>query len=166
MVEGRGMHGPLSLTTIAARPDLAPVVARWIWEEWGRAKGRPVERTVARVAARTARVGLEQCFVVLEGDTAAGTASFVAEDSDSRPDLSPWLASVFVDPAFRGRGHARLLVSAVESAARGAGVPRLWLFTETAAPLYASLGWQAAGEVIEQGRPNVLMRREFRRGSP
>lgn len=156
------MRGPLSLTTIAARPDLAPIVARWIWEEWGRAKGRPLERTEARVASRTALVGLEQCFVVLEGDTPAGTASFVAEDSDSRPDLTPWLASVFVDPAFRGRGHARVLVTAVESAARSAAVPTLWLFTRTAAPLYAALGWQAAGEIVEQGKPQLLMRRDLR----
>lgn len=156
------MSGPLSLTTIAARPDLAPVVARWIWEEWGRPNGRPIERTLGRVASRTAQVGLEQCFVVLEGDTPAGTASLVAEDSDSRPDLTPWLASVFVDPAFRGRGHARVLVTAVESAARGAGVPTLWLFTETAASLYAALGWIPAGEIVEKGRPQALMRRDFR----
>jgi GNAT superfamily N-acetyltransferase len=156
------MLGPLSLTTIAARPDLAPIVARWIWEEWGRAKGRPFERTLARVASRTAAVGLEQVFVVLEGETPAGTASFVSEDSDSRPDLSPWLASVYVDPAFRGRGHARLLVTAVEGAARSADMKTLWLFTRTAPALYASLGWQAAGEIIEDGKPQVLMRRDFR----
>lgn len=154
----------LSLTTIAARPDLAEPVARWIWEEWGRKKGRPFERILARVSSRTARVGLEQCVVLLDGDTPAGTASLVAEDADSRPDLSPWLASVFVAPAARGRGYARVLVTAVESAAREAGFPALWLFTDSAAGLYASLGWRDAGPLVENGKAYALMRRDLSRG--
>ncbi len=149
----------LNVTTIAARPDLAPLVARWIWEEWGRAKGRPLERAVASVSARTAHTGLEQCFIVLEDGEPTATASLVTRDCETRPDLSPWLASVFVAPAYRGRGYARVLVTTVESAARTAGVPALWLITETAEQLYASLGWKAEGSIIEQGRPMVLMRR-------
>jgi len=151
----------LALTTIADRPDLAEPVARWLWEEWGRKKGRPFERTHGMIAARTARQGLEQCFVALEDGAPVGTASLAAEDADSRPDLSPWLASVFVAPEARGRGYARVLVTAVESAARVAGFPTLWLFTDSAARIYASLGWVDAGTVADHGRGYVLMRRDL-----
>lgn len=151
----------LSVTTIAASPHLAEPVARWIWEEWGRKKGRPFERILARVSSRTAVTGLEQCVVLLDGATPGGTASLVAEDADSRPDLSPWLASVFVAPAARGRGYGRVLVTAVESAAREAAIPTLWLFTDSAAPLYASLGWRDGGPLTENGKTYALMRRDF-----
>jgi GNAT superfamily N-acetyltransferase len=151
----------LSVTTIAARPDLAEPVARWLWEEWGRKKGRPFERTLGMVSSRTAPRGLEQCFVLLDGEAPAGTASLAAEDADSRPDLSPWLASVFVAPEARGRGYGRVLVTAVESAAREAGFATLWLFTDSAAALYAGLGWRDAGTVLDQGRSYALMRRDL-----
>jgi len=151
----------LSLTSIADRPDLAEPVARWVWDEWGRAKGRPFDRTLGRIAGRTARVGLEQCFIALEDGSPAATASLTAEDADSRPDLSPWLASVFVAPDRRGRGLARLVVTAVESAARTGRFGTLWLFTDGAAGLYAGLGWQEAGTVLDQGRTYALMRRDL-----
>lgn len=151
----------LALTTIAARPDLAEPVARWIWEEWGRAKGRPFERVLARVSSRTALRGLEQCMVLLDGEAPAATASLVAEDAVSRPELSPWLASVFVAPGLRGRGYGRVVVTAVESAAREAAIPTLWLFTDSAAGLYAALGWHDAGPLEEYGKTYALMRRNF-----
>jgi GNAT superfamily N-acetyltransferase len=151
----------LAVTTIAASPHLAEPVARWLWEEWGRKKGRPFERILARVSSRTARNGLEQCVVLLDDATPAATASLVAEDADSRPDLSPWLASVFVAPAARGRGYGRVVVTAVESAAREAAIPTLWLFTDSAAGLYASLGWRDAGLLEENGKTYALMRRDF-----
>ena len=151
----------LSLVTIADRPDLAEPVARWLWDTWGREKGKPFERTLSGVASRTARVGLEQCFVALEDGVPAATASLVAEDADSRPDLSPWLASVFVAPGARGRGLARLVVTAVESAARTGGFTTLWLFTARAGGLYAGLGWRDAGTVLDHGNPYPLMRRDL-----
>lgn len=151
----------LALVTLADRPDLAGPVARWLWEEWGRKKGRPFERTLGMVASRSARCGLEQCLVALEDGRPVGTASLVAEDADSRPDLSPWLASVFVAAEARGRGWGRVLVTAVECAARSSGFATLWLFTGGAAPLYAGLGWRDAGTVLDHGRPYALMRRDL-----
>jgi len=151
----------LSLVTLADRPDLAEPVARWLWEEWGRRKGRRFARTLGMVSGRTARHGLEQCVVALEEGVPVGTASLAAEDAASRPDLSPWLASVFVAAEARGRGYARVLVTAVESAAKSARFPVLWLFTDTAAGLYAGLGWREAGTVEDHGRSYTLMRRDL-----
>jgi len=153
----------LSLTTIADRPDLAEPVARWLWVEWGQGKGRPYDHTRAMIAGRTSRIGLEQCFVALEDGVPVGTASLAAEDADSRPDLTPWLASVFVVPDRRGRGYGRVLVAAVECAARLGGFSMIWLFTDKAASLCASLGWCPAGSVEDHGRRYLLMRRDLGR---
>jgi GNAT superfamily N-acetyltransferase len=107
--------------------------------------------------------GPEESFVLLDGDTPAGTASLAHDDLDSRPDLTPWLAGVYVPPAFRGRGHAAALVRHVEAAARAAGVGTLWLYTWTAAPLYARLGWVQTGleHEIKRNHQVVLMRRDL-----
>jgi N-acetylglutamate synthase-like GNAT family acetyltransferase len=89
------------------------------------------------------------------------TASLVHADLDARPDLSPWLASLFVDPPFRGRGHSIRLVRVVEAAARAAGIGTLWLYTAHAEGLYRRLGWLAVGRSVEGKAAVTVMRRDL-----
>jgi GNAT superfamily N-acetyltransferase len=86
-----------------------------------------------------------------------------AEDLDSRRDLTPWLAGVFVLPEYRRRGHASALVRHVEGVAREGGFGTLWLYTSSAAGLYARLGWAMAGFEREwqRGVEVALMRRDL-----
>ncbi len=151
----------VQVTTVREHPDTIQTVARWLWTEWAQRKGRPIERVIARLTARTATAGPEQTWVVLEGTTPVATASLVHDDLDTRSDLTPWLASVYVDPAFRGRGHAARLVRVVEQAARDAGISTLWLHTESAPGLYAKLGWIAVGPEVDHGHAVTLMRRDL-----
>jgi GNAT superfamily N-acetyltransferase len=52
-----------------------------------------------------------------------------------------WLADVFVDQAWRGRGIGRWLVGAVVEQLRAIGVPRFVLATRDAHSVYAALGF-------------------------
>jgi GNAT superfamily N-acetyltransferase len=151
----------VEIVTISQRPSLIPQVARWLWAEWACRKGRTFDMVVDRLAARAASEGPEHTFVVLDGETPVATASFVAADLASRPDLTPWLASVFVDLPHRGRGHAALLVRRVEEAARAAETETLWLYTPDAQGLYAKLGWETVAPEIDNGVPVTLMRRHL-----
>jgi len=149
------------ILAVSDHPALAPLVAAWLVEAFGRPGGRTVEQMTALILAPPK--GPEESFVLFDGETPAGTASLAHDDLDSRPDLTPWLAGVYVPPAFRGRGHARALVRHVEGVARAAGVGTLWLYTWTAAPLYAGLGWVHAGleHEIKRNHQVVLMRRDL-----
>lgn len=150
----------ITIVSLEERPDLIPVVAHWLWNEWGRRKGRTVEMVTARLTGRAAG-GSEHTFLLSRDGVPAATASLVNSDLDTRPDLSPWLAGVFVDPPFRGQGHAAALVRRVEAAAKAQGVETLWLHTEHAAGLYAKLGWGAAGPEMDHEFPVTLMRRSL-----
>lgn len=123
------------VVAIADRPDLAPTVSGWLWVAFWRDAGSTRAEVNALVARATARRGPPQCFVLLVDGIPVGTASLAAADLDARPDLTPWLAGVFVVPEVRGRGYATLLVRAVEEAARAAAVRTLWLYTGAAEPL-------------------------------
>lgn len=158
---GLARMADIRIVTTAGRPDLIPAVSAWLWEEWARQKGRTVQQVAARMASRQAAVGPEQTFVVLEDGVPVATASLVHHDLDPRPELTPWLASVYVDPPFRGRGHAERLVRVVEDAARAGGVPRLWLHSEHAAGLYAKLGWIADGPEVDHGHSVTLMHKDL-----
>lgn len=155
------MAAATRIVTIADRPDLVPVVAAWLWEAFDREGGLSPERSREIVAASTARIGVPQTFVLLADERPVATASFVADDCPERPHLTPWLASVYVGPEARGLGFARRLVEAVEAAARQAGTGTLWLFTHTAEPLYARLGWRRVEQFERRGRQETLMRRDF-----
>jgi predicted N-acetyltransferase YhbS len=150
------------LVRLSERPELAAIIAGLQTEAFP--SEETLEEAVERVSAQTAPIGPGQVFILLEGGVPIGTASFTQTDMVARPDLTPWLASVYMVPAHRGRGLAVQLVRAVEMAAREAAVPTLWLFTDTAAPLYARLGWIDVGQVIEAGKPVTLMRRDLAEG--
>jgi hypothetical protein len=49
----------------------------------------------------------------------------------------------------------------VEAFAQATSVPKLWLFTWTAEPLYAGLGWKRVGLETNHGDDVVLMSRRL-----
>jgi GNAT superfamily N-acetyltransferase len=104
---------------------------------------------------------MPRTFILLADGQPVGTASLVACDLDERPDLSPWLADVFVLPAARRRGYAVHLIAAVEEACRAASISTLWLYTRTAERLYARNGWRTVETVVHNGRSYALMRRDL-----
>jgi GNAT superfamily N-acetyltransferase len=145
------------IAAVSEQPEMAPLVAGWLLDAFGHPGSPTVEAMTAMLLPP--RVG--ETFVLFEGDVPVGTASLAQKDLASRPDLTPWLAGLVVQPAFRGRGYATALVQRVEASARAASVPTLWLYTWTAASLYARLGWQRVGLEQDKGVDVVLMRHDL-----
>jgi predicted N-acetyltransferase YhbS len=98
----------------------------------------------------------------VEGEP-AGSVSLVQHNMDTRPELSPWLAALWVRPERRGREVGTALVRRCEEEARRLGVRRLHLFTEEASGFYERLGWSVLSQEEYKGEPVVVMVREFRR---
>ena len=92
----------------------------------------------------------------MQGETPVGTASLIADDMSIRRELSPWLASVFVVPEYRGQGIASTLVRRVEAEATASGFERFYLYTPDQQALYRRLGWQNE-ENVEYRREHVTV---------
>jgi len=103
---------------------------------------------------------MPRTFVLLVNGCPVGTASLVAHDLDERPDLTPWLAGMYIEPHARGHGYATHLINVVEAAARKTAIPTLWLYTNTAERIYARAGWQTVETVLRHGKAFALMRRD------
>ncbi|NKC32213.1 GNAT family N-acetyltransferase [Falsiroseomonas selenitidurans] len=146
------------IVALSDRPDLAPLVAAWRIEAFFQGPGPWTEARMLAALLAPKR-GPEETFVCFAAAEPVGTASLVCQDLESRPDLTPWLAGVVVQPAHRLRGHASALVRRVEAFARQAGVAEIFLYTSRAEGLYARLGWQRMGLEWDKGREVVLMRR-------
>lgn len=152
----------IAIVSTSERPDLVAVTARWRWQAFSRDTGRPLADVLA-VANRTAamRCLIPRTLVLLVDGEPVGTASLTAQDLEERPDLTPWLAGVFVVPHARGQGHAGRLVAAVEQAAKSGSIPTLWLYTNTAERIYARAGWRTVETVQHNGAAVALMRRDL-----
>jgi GNAT superfamily N-acetyltransferase len=150
------------IVSTSDRPDLVEVTARWRWEAFFRPSGAPFE-PILEAARQTAAMSraIPRTLVLLVDDEPVGTVSLTAHDLKERPDLTPWLAGMFVAPHARGRGYATLLIGAIEQVARDASVSTLWLFTNTAERIYARAGWQTVEIIRHKGEPHALMRRNL-----
>jgi len=118
----------------------------------------------ARVAALThiaEHEGIPAIFVAIENSEFCGSAALVEQDMDNHPELSPWLAAVFVKKVWRGRSIAKSLVQYCEREAQNAGIRKLYLFTEFASKLYASLGWKSIESCFYKGVKIDVMCREL-----
>jgi GNAT superfamily N-acetyltransferase len=134
----------LKIVPLVERPEFVDQVAAWGFAEWGHLN--PGQTLQSRTAEIHERMNVDRLPIVLvaldDADMLVGTASLLFDDLEGDP-RNPWLASVFVPAGQRGKGIASALVVAIEDAARRLGYPLLYLFTTSAARLYAGLGWRA-----------------------
>jgi GNAT superfamily N-acetyltransferase len=146
------------IVSIAERLDLVPTIARWHWEEWGHHDpGGSLLSWTAGLAERTRPDGVPTTFVALEGDLPIGSACLVEHDMLTRPELSPWLAGVFVVPEMRQRGIGSALVEHATRRAAAFGTARLFLYTNGAEGVYSRLGWRVREREIYEGRTVTIM---------
>jgi GNAT superfamily N-acetyltransferase len=132
----------MQLEYLADQVSHLPLLAKWHHAQFGYLNpANTVERYVERLTASLQKSELPMTFVALRDDTLFGSASLVAQ-TITHPHLSPWLSSVYVDPAYRGRGIASALIGTVERAAAGMGFEKIYLFTPASEKLYAALGWE------------------------
>jgi GNAT superfamily N-acetyltransferase len=147
---------------LADHPLLVPVISGWHFDEWSeRYPGTTRTAWAAELAGWCERDQLPITFVALVDAEAVGSASLVVCDMDTRPDLSPWLAAVYVLPAYRRRGIATALVTHALAQARRFDVRQLYLWTESAASLYSRLGWRPLAKEVYQGKPVLVMLRDL-----
>lgn len=149
------------IVDLRERPADIPTLAGWLKSAFS--ANRP-QVTPAVIEARLRQApapgaALPRTWVAIAGETPVGCARFVAADHADRPELTPWLASVYVEPAWRRRGIASALVHTVQVASQAAGYPALYLYTPDQARLYARLGFVVIGQVIhpDDGRRSDLM---------
>ncbi|MGE4349324.1 MAG: GNAT family N-acetyltransferase [Candidatus Berkiella sp.] len=97
-------------------------------------------------------------YIALQDGKPVGTSSLRITDG-IRPDLMPWLASLFVLPEYRGKGIAQALIETVKHKAQQLKYPTLYLlaFDQSIPQWYAKLGWQIIGDDFLHHHPIKLM---------
>jgi N-acetylglutamate synthase-like GNAT family acetyltransferase len=100
-----------------------------------------LEGRAEALAASAGREGIPSIFIATSRGQLVGSAALVENDMNTKPNLSPWLAAVYVKEGFRHRGVATKLITRCENEAVRSNANTWYLYTEFASKLYEKLGW-------------------------
>lgn len=136
----------ISLGFLADFPEHHPQVTDWLCRAFGNAQSRAFFDSI--VVSSLKKSGLPVTFIARDGDRLVGTVGLWRSDLLSRQDLTPWLAALYVDEAYRGRGIGQQLQAHGVEMARQAGCEALYLYA-TFTGYYERHGWEMLGEGVE-----------------
>ena len=127
---------------LADHQEFIPTVAGWHHQEWAYLRpGDSIEARTVRLKASCGHREIPTVVIAFTGDALLGSAMLIGHDMDTRMELSPWLAGVFVASEQRCRGIGAALVRRVIDDATMLGVRQLYLYTPSAEEFYSRRGW-------------------------
>jgi predicted N-acetyltransferase YhbS len=123
--------------------------------------GLSVADRIAGFEARARRGSIPTGLVAVVENAVVGMASLVACDIESHCHLTPWLATVLVEPGYRRRGIGSALTIRAVDEAITLGVRDVFLFTFDRQSFYARLGWETLEPATYAGRRGTVMSRHL-----
>ncbi|MCB4767500.1 GNAT family N-acetyltransferase [Ancylobacter sp. Lp-2] len=124
-------------------PAFTPVVADRIWRAWWLEAGVPEDAVRTRLQESLGPGPIPTTLVALRGTVFLGTASLIASDMEERPALAPWVAALWVEPAYRRAGIGAALTEAASRLAFRLGHARIYLAARPEkAGFYRRRGWE------------------------
>jgi len=107
-------RNPVQIAYLADHPEHIDTLAPWLHAQWGWfTAGSTLDSRREGLGKQLNREELPIALVAHEQGQPLGTACLRVNDMDTRPDLTPWLASVYVAPDARTRGIGSQLIAAV-----------------------------------------------------
>jgi len=150
----------LSIDLLKNHPHCIPRLAE-IWQEvlgsiW--APHVTLEQVHSKYQTHLNDCQLPITFVALVDRQPVGMCS-LRENDGIRPELSPWLGSLVLDPVFQNQGIAKLLIEQVKTKAKQLGYSNLYLFAfdPTIPTYYNSIGWKTIADDQCREHPVTVM---------
>jgi N-acetylglutamate synthase-like GNAT family acetyltransferase len=133
---------PFTISDLRQHPEFFDTVADRIWQAWWRDGGHPLDYISGRLRENMNAAPIPFALVAHDGKSFVGTASVIASDLPERPQLTPWVAAVWVEEHARRRGVGGALVNraALDCFALAAGRVYLCARRQRTA-FYERLGW-------------------------
>lgn len=142
-------------------PELAETAIDRIWRAWWKDTSFAVEQIRDPVEAMLRSPDALPCCLIAHVDSEfLGTVSVIASDVEARPELSPWVAALWVEPSHRRSGIATALLEAAVSRAFAQGFDRIFLHSaEQRRPFYEARGWQLFEGGVPEPDMHIFARR-------
>jgi len=150
---------PLSICPLSECGDQTAIyiekLAAWHHEQWLYLNhGALLEERLNRYQDSLISPELPNLYIAHNGKDLLGSVTLDKEDMDSRPFLTPWLASLFVKPSVRQQGIASDLINYCCQHAKQLGYKNVYLFTEDQTQFYQQRGFRLL-ETVEYRQVEV-----------
>ncbi len=153
------MSVPFSISDLRQRPEFFDTVAERIWRAWWKDDGHPLGYITGRLRENIEATTIPFALVAHDGAAFLGTASLIASDLAERPQFTPWVAAVWVEPQARRHGIGAALVDRAARDGFAFGVIRLYLCARPRrSGFYERLGWTVIERDIGPHHMTVLAR--------
>ncbi len=143
---------------LADHEEFIPLLAQWHHREWAYLRpGDSLEARTERLRECCGHREIPSVVIAFTDGVLIGSAILVEHDMDTRMDLSPWLAGVFVAPDHRRQGVGAALVQRIVDEATVLGVQKLYLYTPGGEHFYARFGWLLVERTRYRGADVTVM---------
>jgi GNAT superfamily N-acetyltransferase len=154
------MSPTFTISDLRQRPEFLDTVADRIWRAWWRDSGHPLESISGRLHVENLNADpIPFALVAHDGGTFLGSASVIASDLAERPQWTPWVAAVWVEPEARRRGVGGALVNHATRDCFALGFGRAYLCARAKlSAYYERLGWTPIERDVGPRRLSVFIR--------
>jgi N-acetylglutamate synthase-like GNAT family acetyltransferase len=149
----------ITVKYLADVPEAIPVIARWLYDEFHYLiPERPIDYVIESLNTRLNYNKIPLSIIALKEHEIIGTVSLKMTDMDIRDNLTPWLASLFVNNEYRHNGVGTFLVKSVQEIAKQIGIKELFLYTPNSWDFYKKIGWTIIERLEYKSRDVVIMK--------
>jgi GNAT superfamily N-acetyltransferase len=158
--EREPMPPPFVISDLRQRPEFLGTVADRLWQSWWRDSAHPLSFIAGRLREENLNAHpIPFALIAHDGESFLGTASVIASDLAERPELTPWVAAVWVEPRARRRGVGRALVERAAQDCFALGVSHIHLCARPQlSRFYEGLGWRPIEWDVGPRRLGVFIR--------
>jgi GNAT superfamily N-acetyltransferase len=148
-----------TISNLRKCPGFFPTVADRVWDFTWKAKGVSLEQVTAGLREMISGENFPFVMVAYDGERYVGSALGIASDMDERPQYTPWVAAVWVEPQYRKQNVGRSLVSAAAETCLSRGFQRVFLCARPERhDFYARQGWLPIERAVGEKRLTIYLK--------
>lgn len=153
----------MQIVNLSRVPEYLPLIAEWIYDAFWQDSGQSITVIQGLLEDHLLGKPIPTTLVAIEDDRPIGSVCFIESDMAERPHLTPWLAALYVLPAYRQRGVGSQLVTQLVHYAKKAGFNRIYLSADDQISLYEGLGFEIVETDVGPHRLTI-MQQLFKKG--
>jgi N-acetylglutamate synthase-like GNAT family acetyltransferase len=128
---------------IREKGELLEQAGEYIWKQWGSDSNYHFYKDCIEQSCLT-KNDVPRFFIAVEDNKIIGCYALLRSDLNSRQDLTPWFACLFVEPEYRGKKIGSLLQKHALEQSKAKGYKKLYLCTELT-NYYEKNNWKYIG---------------------
>ena len=155
----KSMSHHFTISDLRQCPKFFDTVADRIWQAWWQPTGYPLDYISTRLRENMEATPIPFALVAHDREKFLGTSSVIASDLEERPQLSPWVAAVWVEEDARRTGVGAALVNRAAHDCFALGVSSAYLCARPRMTgFYEALGWTVVERKIGPHHLSVFIR--------